>query len=149
LAELQFTTGRYGEAIDLLKRVRAVDPDLPFADMWLGRALVFRGRIDEALGIYDVMEAQRHPVPHYRAYAYVRGGRRADAQRLAAENQQYAYRATIIYAALGDVDRAFEALNRTAENEPQRVPLLLTWPEMAALRADPRFAAVRARFGLP
>ena len=37
--------------------------------MFLGRALVFRGRIDEALAIYDAMDAQRHPVPHYRACA--------------------------------------------------------------------------------
>jgi tetratricopeptide (TPR) repeat protein len=149
LGDLQFTAGRYDEAIGLLERVRAVDPELPFADLSLGRALVFRGRTDEALAIYDAMAAQQHPVPHYRAYAYVRAGRRADAQRLAAENQQYAFRATIIYAALGDLDRAFEALNRTAESEPQRVPLLLTWPEMAPLRADPRFAAIRTRFGLP
>ena len=89
LGELQFTAGRYDEAIGLLEHVRAVDPELPFADMFLGRALVFRGRIDEALAIYDAMDAQRHSVPQYRAYAYVRAGRRADAQRLAVENQQY------------------------------------------------------------
>jgi len=149
LAEVQFTTGRYDDAIAVLRRVRTVDPGLPFTDMFLGRALVFRGRIDEALALYDTMDAEQHPVPHYRAQAYVRAGRRADAERLAAENHQYAYRATMIYTALGDLDRAFEALDRTAAKEPQRVPLLLTWPEMAPLRADPRFAALRTRFGLP
>jgi len=25
----------------------------------------------------------------------------------------------------------------------------LTWPEMASLRGDPRFAAIEKRFGLP
>ena len=83
------------------------------------------------------------------AYAYIKAGRRADAERLAIENAQYPYRAAIIYAALGDRDRAFEALDRTAEREPQRVPLLLTWPEMAPLRDDPRFTVIRKRFGLP
>jgi serine/threonine protein kinase/tetratricopeptide (TPR) repeat protein len=160
MGQLYFTVGRYDEAIDLLQRVRAVDPELPAVDVVLARALACRGRINEALTLYDSIEAQRPAgapkasrvpaaVPHYHAYAYVKAGRRSDAERLAAENDQYPYRATIIYAALGDFNRAFDALERTAQREPQRVPLLLTWPEMAPLRADPRFAAIKKRFGLP
>jgi tetratricopeptide (TPR) repeat protein len=148
MAELCFTLGRYDEAISLLERVRAVDPQFPTAGVIIARALVVAGRIDEGLAIYDAVDPAAAGVPHYRAYAYVRAGRRSDAEKLAAENRQYPYRATIIYAALGDLDRAFEALDQTAEREPQRVPLLLTWPEMAPLRADPRLAAVRKRFGL-
>jgi tetratricopeptide (TPR) repeat protein len=158
MGQLYFTVDRYDEAIDLLQRVRAVDPEFPTADVVLARALACRGRVTEALALYDAMEA-RNPagtaagvpagVPQYHAYAYVKAGRRAEAERLAAENEQYPYRATIIYAALGDIDRAFDALERTAEREPQRVPLLLTWPEMAALRGDPRFEAIKKRFGLP
>ena len=149
MAELFFTMGRYDEAISLLERVRAVDPQFPTAAVIIARALVVAGRIDDGLAIYDAIDSAAAGVPHYRAYAYVKAGRRSDAEKLAAENRGYPYRATIIYAALGDFDRAFEALNQTAEREPQRVPLLLTWPEMASLRADPRLAAVRKRFGLP
>ena len=47
------------------------------------------------------------------------------------------------------MDRAFDALERAAVREPQRVPLLLAWPETAALRNDPRLSAFRKRFGLP
>ncbi len=159
MGQLYFTVGRYDEAIDLLQRVRAVDPQLPAADYSLARALACRGRISEALALYESIEAERPAgapkasrvpaaVPHYHAYAYLKAGRRSDAERLAAENDQYPYRATIIYAALGDADRAFEALQRTADREPQRVPLLLTWPEIAPLRGDPRFAAMEKRFGL-
>jgi TolB-like protein/tetratricopeptide (TPR) repeat protein len=149
MAELFFTVGRYDEAISLLERVRAVDPQFPTAGVIIARALVVAGRIDEGLAVYDAIDSAAAGVPHYRAYAYVKAGRRSDAEKLAAENREYPYRATIIYAALGDLDRAFEALNHTAEREPQRVPLLLTWPEMASLRADPRLEAVRKRFGLP
>lgn len=145
MAELYFTVGRYDEAISLLERVRAVDPQFPTADVIMARALVAAGRVGEGLAIYDAIDSP----PQYRAYAYVRAGRRSDAERLAAENRPYPYRATIIYAALGSLDHAFEALDQTAEREPQRVPLLLTWPEMAPLRADPRFVAVQKRFGLP
>ena len=160
MGQLYFTVGRYDKAIDLLQRVRAVDPRFPTADVVLARALACSGRANEALALYDLIESQKpdgavlpsrapEGAPHYKAYAYVKAGRRSDAERLAAENDQFPYRATIIYAALGDSDRAFEALERTAEREPQRIPLLLTWPEMAPLRDDPRFAAVRKRFGLP
>jgi serine/threonine protein kinase/tetratricopeptide (TPR) repeat protein len=160
MGQLYFTVGRYDEAIDLLQRVRAVDPRFPTADVVLARALACSGRVNEALALYDLIESQKpdgaplpsrapEGAPHYQAYAYVKAGRRSDAERLAAENDQYAYRATIIYAALGDIDRAFDALERTADREAQRVPLLLTWPELASLRGDPRFAAIQKRFGLP
>jgi tetratricopeptide (TPR) repeat protein len=160
MGQLYFTVGRYDAAIDLLQRVRAVDPRFPTADVVLARALACSGRVNEALALYDLIESQKpdgapllsrapEGAPHYQAYAYVKAGRRSDAERLAAENDQYAYRATIIYAALGDIDRAFEALERTADREAQRVPLLLTWPELASLRGDPRFAAIQKRFGLP
>jgi tetratricopeptide (TPR) repeat protein len=146
--ELYFTVGRYDEAIDLLQRVRAVDPQLRDAATVLARALACRGRAAEALALYDTVDPEAAGVPHYRAYAYVKAGRRSDAEALAVANDQYPYRATIIYAALGDRDRAFEALNRTAEREPQRIPLLLTWPEMASLHSDRRFSAMQRRFGL-
>jgi tetratricopeptide (TPR) repeat protein len=149
IGAVYFTVGRYDEAIDLLQRVRAVDPQLGDAAVVLARALACRGRTEEALAIYDTFDRAATGVPQYRAYAYVRAGRRSDAERLATENAPYPYRATIISAALGDFDRAFEALAQTAEREPQRVPLLLTWPEMAPLRSDPRFSAVQKRFGLP
>jgi serine/threonine-protein kinase len=147
IAEVHFTVGRYDAAIDLLQRVRAVDPQLLDADVVLARSLACRGRVEEALAVYGSLPSEGPP--HYRAYAYIKAGRRADAEKLAIENAQYPYRAAIIYAALGDRDRAFEALDRTAEREPQRVPLLLTWPEMAPLRDDPRFTAIKKRFGLP
>jgi len=54
-----------------------------------------------------------------------------------------------IYAALGDNDRAFEALDRAAVTVPHRVGLLLRDPEMAALRGDSRFDALRKKLGLP
>ena len=67
---------------------------------------------------------------------------------MAAAND-HPYRLAIIYAALGDKNRALEALDRAADIVPQRVGLLLMFPEMASLRGDARFAAVRRKLGLP
>ena len=84
--------------------------------------------------------------------AYVGLGMRAEAEALAAEHVEDASTPpstlAVMYTALGDKDRAFEALERTAVIEPQRLPILLAYPEMAALRGDPRLAALRQRFRL-
>jgi hypothetical protein len=50
---------------------------------------------------------------------------------------------------MGEADRALEALDRAAAVVPHRVGLLMREPELAALRGNPRFAAVRTKLGLP
>jgi TolB-like protein/Tfp pilus assembly protein PilF len=140
--------GRYGEAINTLQRIRAVDRDFPWIDWLLGRALTFAGRPAEALAVHE--EPSGHPPgTEWDALPYVMAGRRDEAERLAVKHQNYPHRLAIIYAALGDNDRAFEALDRLALLEPHRVLDDLSYPELAGLRSDPRFAALRRRFNLP
>ena len=147
LAWLQFITGRYEEAIDSLEHIRAVDPHFSTVEMRLARALTFAGRPLEALRVLETRRAEPG-VQHWMAHAYVLAGRRAEVERLAATHD-HPFRLAVIYAALGDKDRAFEALDRAAVRVPQRVGLLLRDPEMAALRGDPRFDAIRKKLGLP
>ena len=54
-----------------------------------------------------------------------------------------------IYAALGEKDRALDALDQAADIVPQRVAPLTMYPEMALLRDDPRFAGVRESSACP
>ena len=147
-ASVQIHIGRYGEAINTLQRIRAVDPDFPWIDWLLGRALIFAGRPAEALAVYEEPSGTP-PGTEWDALAYVMAGRRDEAERLAARHQNYPHRLAIIYAALGDKDRTFEALDRLALLEPHRVVDDLSDPELAGLRSDPRFAALRRRFNLP
>jgi hypothetical protein len=76
-------------------------------------------------------------------------GRRAEAEMLAAEHEASASSLAVIYAALGDKDRAFEALERVAVVEPHHVGRILLQPEIAGLRDDPRLVVLRKRFNLP
>lgn len=147
LAWLQFTTGRYEEAIDSLEHIRAVDPHFSTVDTRLARALTFAGRPLEALGVLESRKAEPG-VQHWMARAYVLADRLCGAERLTATHV-HPFRLAVIHAALGDKDRAFEALDRAAVSLPQRVGLLLRDPEMAALRGGPRFDAVREKLGLP
>jgi serine/threonine-protein kinase len=148
---VQNEAGRYEEAIDTLERVRAVDPDLPFVDESLARALTLAGRPAEALPLFERSDQlmgrpRRNPGL---ALAYVLSDRRKDAEALAAEHQGGAFPLVVIYTALGDKDRAFEALEREAHLRPHRVPRLLVNPQLAGLRSDPRWALFRKRFNLP
>ncbi len=157
IGEVQFFAGRYAEAVDTFQRVRAIEPDFPFVATWLGRALTFAGRLGEAvpmlertdgrhLGGFKDRQARRSP---WLAKAYVLTGRRAEAVPLAAAHENSPSNLAMIYASLGDKDRAFEALEQVAVVQPHHVGRILINPEMAALRGDPRWAPFRKRFNLP
>ena len=149
---VQYEVGRYEDAIDTLQRVRVVEPDLPFVDIYLARALVAAGRPAEALAVFeriDQLSGRPRRVPDL-ALAFVALGRRAEAEELAVEHSDGGpHGQATIYAALGDKDRAFDALERLAVVDPLHLPRRLVRPEMAALRGDPRLAALRQRFRLP
>jgi TolB-like protein len=81
-----------------------------------------------------------------RAYALV--GRRADAEKIATIQWRPIEQAEI-FTALGDQDRAFEALERAIPLGPVRLGRNLTYPEFASLRGDPRVKVLRKKVGLP
>ncbi len=54
-----------------------------------------------------------------------------------------------IYAALGEVTAAFRWMDRAAAVRDDWLPFMDTWPRFEGIRADPRFARLRRRVGLP
>jgi hypothetical protein len=55
----------------------------------------------------------------------------------------------VIFAGLGDKKRTLEALERMAVVGPVRMGSILSNPELALLRGDPRLKALREKVGLP
>jgi eukaryotic-like serine/threonine-protein kinase len=147
MAELQIIAGRYDEAIDTLQRVEAVDPAFPYVDLHFARALTFAGKLADALPRWE-RKKEEIGWQHWMAFAYVMANRRELVERMAAAHD-HPYRLAMIYAALGDKDRAFEALSRAADIVPERVAILTMYPELASLRGDLRFTSIRRRLGLP
>jgi TolB-like protein len=80
--------------------------------------------------------------------AYALAGRRAEAEKIATVQWRPIEQAGI-FTALGDKDRAFEALERAIPLGPVRLGRDLTYPEFAPLRGDPRVKALRKKVGLP
>jgi hypothetical protein len=109
-----------------------------------------QGRVEEAIRILEPLVKGRETAPGAAplGYAYGRANRREDAEKLASIVPRPIEQA-IIFAGLGDKDRAFAALDRAAELGPVRLGRALTFPELAVLRGDQRLRALRKKVGLP
>jgi hypothetical protein len=81
-------------------------------------------------------------------YAYAAAGRRQEAEAWAAAAAGVPSTEAIIFAGLQDNDRAFAALERAADIGDPKIGAELTYPELATLRSDPRFAAFARRIGI-
>jgi tetratricopeptide (TPR) repeat protein len=163
--------GRLGEAVEQVRLAEKGDPLSPqvqsvftivlfaagrFDDAALhckqpcARLMILQGKADEAV---PILEAQFHgrleaAGSGHLGLAYARAGRREDAERIATIQPRPIEQAEI-FAALGDKDRAFEALNRAIPMGPVRLGRDLYYPEFASLRGDPRLNALRQKVGLP
>ena len=142
-ALIEVDAGRYEEAMASARWVLERDPAFPFADVWLGRALVLAGRPDEALPIFE-----RTPDRFgYLGYLYAVTGRGAEAEALAAARPDSPARQMLIYAGLGDERRAIEALERAFELNWWIAATWMDRPEMAILRGHPRLGVIKRRLG--
>ena len=113
--------------------------------MCLGRALLGQGRTEEAIRIF--IKSDDRGNRGYLGYAYALSGRREEAEKLAIDLSPVLQ--AVIFAGLGDKDRSFEALDRMAVVGPVRMGSILSLPELALLRGDPRVKALRKKVGLP
>jgi TolB-like protein len=147
LASTLTSAGQYDEAASECEKL---PPDFGFTTQCLGRARLAQGRTEEALRLLETANDWG-----YLAYAYEKTGRRDDFEELLAKapgafpqrrgHTQYA----LVYAGMNDKDRTIDQLDRMAGVGPVRIGFMLTEPEFAFLRGDPRVRALRKKVGLP
>lgn len=89
------------------------------------------------------------------AFAYAVGGKRRQALKILDEQKRLAKQRyvspdnfAIIYAGLGDKDRAFEWLEKSYEDRTRLILQLISRPMFDSLRSDPRYADLLRRMGL-
>ncbi|HYN08968.1 MAG TPA: protein kinase [Vicinamibacterales bacterium] len=148
LGRVQISVGHFDDALANCTLVLEQDPKYPFAGEICGLALMFKGRTDEALAWFN-KGGRADLNEHWIGYIYAVTGRRAEAEALAARNTHLPHRPAMIYAALGDKDRAFEALEALALVNPYRAAYYLSVRELATLHDDPRAAILRQKLSLP
>jgi TolB-like protein/DNA-binding winged helix-turn-helix (wHTH) protein/Tfp pilus assembly protein PilF len=159
LAEALLTMGRYQEAADEARKATAVDPTQVTAYMAAGRTLSLQGKHAEAVAVLqegDRRSGQGHFPQVWLGCAYAQAKQRDEAIRVLRNNLEAASRRTdaqnrkwlLFHACLGDKDRAFDSLEKMyAEHDPV-LPFWLSYPELAWMRPDHRFASLRQKLNL-
>jgi hypothetical protein len=147
LAIVLMSAGRFDEAAEEVLKMPADNFRIPY----LARARLGQGKIREAIQLLtsDANPTKLREEVGLLGYAYAQSGRRDEAERLAAAHPDWANTQLLIFAGLGDKDRTFAALDRLSVVGGQRVGMYLNYPELALVRGDPRFKALRRKVGLP
>jgi len=142
LAYVQLQNNDYAEALDTTRWVITHYPDLELADQSHGRALYLSRRIDDSLAWFGKSESQWG----HRGYVLSLMGRPDEARTFADAHPGESARQLLIYTGLNDLERAIDALRRTALDNPWRALVWMEWPEIEpVLRGDPRAAAIQAQ----
>ncbi len=148
-----FFARRYDEAIGQLRKTLEKHPDFVPARTLLGRALVQKGLYEE--GIAE-LRAVGDSYSAMLAQAYATAGRREEAKGvlkklLAGETSdpRLPYMVALVYAALGDADKAFESLETAFRVRDPTLVSLKTDPLLDSLRADARFENLLRRMHFP
>jgi tetratricopeptide (TPR) repeat protein len=145
--------GRYDETIAQYRRVLAMDSTFLYMDVIDAAAWREKGELDSALAAYRRTQRALGGMPLVGlAVTLARAGRIAEARQefrrlMDPTKEQYLmglYQAWV-YAALGDRDSAFAALDRSLRNHESGLLGLTAFPELAPLRDDPRWAALVRR----
>lgn len=152
-----FYARKYDEANDQLRRVLELEPNFWFARLYLGRIYVQKGDLPRAIAELEktrLMEGATPEVLSALGYAYALSEKKDAAQGIITELKEESkrfvppYTIAIIYAGLGEKDRAFEFLEREYKESFYYLNLLKVDPELNSLRSDPRFADLLRRMNL-
>jgi len=127
--------------------------------LWLGWAHEQRGRFDDAiLEFQKAVVASENGVLFNAAlgHAYAVAGRQAEAQQvldrlLERAKTEYVspYEIAVVYAGLGDRDRAFEWLEKAYQDRASFLPHFRMDPRIWSLRSDARFQSLLRRMNFP
>lgn len=151
----QYYAGNYEAAIQYAQSALALDSEFVPAHRLLGLVHLKQGRFKEAISELQGVVARTNSGRDRAllAQAYAIGGDRVEASRLLKElikeNQVSPYYIAVVYAGLGDKDRAFEFLDKAYREQASMLQYLKIHPTLESLRADPRFRELARRISLP
>jgi len=160
MGDLHYYARSYDEAIAQHERTVQMDATFWPAHVNLGRAYVQAARIDAAIESLEaaIRLSDRHPSAiGMLGYAYAVGGRKDEALATLAELRDLALRVNVpsylpavVYAGLGELDLAFEWLEKAHRQRDSAwlIYYLIADPWADNLRDDSRFADLLSRMGL-
>ena len=148
LCAVTYLLGRYEEAYGYCQTAREFDPHHPRVNLGIGLIDLESKRYDEAIALFEAVKAE---LPPYcwgpLGYAYAKSGRESDARALLASleetqgpltgGEQYAK--ALVYAGLGDVERALRTLKSESKSWPGYCLYIKYDPQLAVVRSSSDF----------
>ncbi len=153
LARYAYFLGRLDEAVASFKKVLELNPEYPAAHQDLSLVYLAQSRPEAALA-----EMQQEKRDLWRRYGfsllYSALGRQKEADATLSEfvrhyQDKAAYQIAEVYASRGEVDRAFEWLERAYAQRDSGLSQLKGNPRFKRLESDPRYAALLEKMHLP
>ena len=148
-----YAAGRYEEALSEVRKALELNPQTGKAHSIGGEILLAQGRIQEALA-----EIEQEPVEWARltdeAIAYFALGRKQDsnaalANLISRHQAQGAFQIALVYSYRGELDKAFEWLDRAYQQRDAAMIVLKVHPLLQKLRKDPRYKELLGKLNLP
>ena len=142
---------QYDRAVEQLRKTIEVDEQFGVAHLYLGYVYLQQpGRTAEAVAEFQKAQDYMGEDPETLSalgHAYAAAGRRADAQKIldqlrerSARGYVSPYFMAVVYAGLGEHERAFEWLEKSYEDRHPGMILLKSDPRFDPLRRDPRLS---------
>jgi DNA-binding winged helix-turn-helix (wHTH) protein/TolB-like protein/tetratricopeptide (TPR) repeat protein len=158
VARILYFARQYDEAIEQCLKTLEIEPTYGGAHLFLGRAYKQKGMYGEALAELEKARDLFRNDPEVLSligYTYAVSGRRVEAQKVLQElqalsKQRYVspYHLAMVYAGLGERDKAFDWLERAYTDREGRLTILKFVPEFDRLHSDPLYADLLRRVGL-
>ena len=158
LGEAYYQNREFDRAIEQNSRALELDPAYAIALVNIGRAYEMKGMHAEARSVFQKILAAAPNDPAVLAlmgHEYATSGDRARAlktishlKQLSAHRYVPAIYMALVYTGLHARDRAFEWLNRAADERCEYLVYLPSEPLADPLRSDPRFERLLNRLGL-
>jgi TolB-like protein/Flp pilus assembly protein TadD len=149
-----FFTRNYDDVIDEALRILELQPENAGGYYFLGAAYALQGRHEEAIAALQ-RSIELDPEGPSRlvalAWVYARDGQREKALELledVPEQGSNLKEIAIVYGALGDLDRAFDYLDRAYAEDPGTLTYMRADPSADPLKDDPRFDELMRKLGL-
>jgi TolB-like protein/Tfp pilus assembly protein PilF len=150
-ARVLYYAGRLDEAEEVTRQVLEVNSSFPAAHYELGRVLLARGQVPQAVREFESEKSTWSVLAL--PLGYHAQGRTADAnaalQRLVENSEGSEFQVAEAYAYFGNVDQAFTWLDRAVELRDPGIQWLRGDPLLRNLTHDPRYAALLRRLNLP
>jgi tetratricopeptide (TPR) repeat protein len=156
VAVVLFVARKYDEAIDQLKKTLALEPNFASAHAWLGILYAATGRheiVEPAVNRAVELSPDNPNVLVGLAYSHAMRGNKKEALEALDRGEPAggAAGSGMVYAQLGDMDSAFERMERAFEVRESWDSMfwLKVFPWYDPLRSDPRYHGFLRRMNFP